>query len=64
MLGASCGLKVSETVLTKQRNHEETEEIIMSSSSKDVSNSGVLMESLRMEFKPCSKSATAESRNE
>ena len=64
MLGASCGLEVSETVLTKQRNTEETEEVMISGLSKDKSNSCVSMESVRMESKPCSNSATAWSRNE
>ena len=44
MLGASCSLEVSETILTKCRNQEETEEIMASHSSKEVSNSsGVVM---------------------
>ena len=47
MLGIGCSLKVSETVLTKWKNPEEMEEIITSCSSKFVSNSGVLMESVR-----------------
>ena len=64
MPGASCSLEVSEIVLTKWRNPEETEDVMASGSSKDVSNSGVLMESVRMESKPCSKSATAWSRKE
>ena len=64
MLGASCGLEVSEIVLTEWRNQEETEDVMASASSKDVSNSGVSMESVRMESKPYSKSATAWSRKE
>ena len=64
MLGVSCGLEVSEIVLTEWRNPKETEDIMASDSSKDVSNSGVSMESVRMESKPCSKSATAWSRKE
>ena len=64
MLVASCDLEVSDAILTKQRNPEETEEVMTSGSSKDMSNSAVLMESVMMETKPCSKSATAWSRNE
>ena len=60
MLEASCGLELSERVLTEQRNQEETEEdVTASGSSGEVSNSGVLSESVRMESKPCVKSATA-----
>ena len=55
---------VSEIVVTKQRNPEETEDVMASGSPKDVSNSGVLMESVRMESNPCSKSATAWYRKE
>ena len=62
ILGVSCGLKVSEKVLIEQRNTEETDDVPASGSSKDVSNSGVLMESMRMEYKPCSKAAAAWSR--
>ena len=43
MLGASCALEVSETVLTEWRNPEESEEGMTSGSSKDVSNSSVSM---------------------
>ena len=64
MLGASCGLEVSETVLTKWRKSEETEEVIASGSWNDVSNSGILMEPVMMEFKPSLKPATAWSRKE
>ena len=46
-------------VLTKWRNPEETEEVMASGSSGEVSNSGVLNESVRMEYNPYSKSATA-----
>ena len=59
MLGVSCGLKVSEIVITKWRKPEETEGVMASGSSKDVSKSGVLKESVRMESKPCSKSVMA-----
>ena len=62
MLGASCGIEITEIVHTKQRNPEETEDVMASGSSKDVSHSGVTMESVRIESKPCSKSATAWSR--
>ena len=61
---ACCGLEASEIVLTKRRNPEETEDVMASDSSKDVSNSSVSMESVRMESKPCSKSATAWSKKE
>ena len=64
MLGASCSLEASEIVLIEWRNPEETEDVMASGSSKDVSNSSVLRESVRMESKPCSKSATAWSRKE
>ena len=63
MLGASCGLEVSETVLTKWRNPEETG-VMTSGSSKNVSNSGISIETVRMESRPCSKSTAAWSRNE
>ena len=56
MLGASCSLELSEIVLSEQRNPEETEDIRASGSSKDVSNSGVSRELVRMESKPYSKS--------
>ena len=48
MLGSSCGLELSERVLTEQRNPEEIEDVMSSGSSKEVSNSGVLSESVRM----------------
>ena len=64
MLGARCGLEVSETVLTKWRNPEEAEEVVTSGSFKDASKSDVLMESVIMKSKSCSKSATLWSRNE
>ena len=44
MLGASCGLELSERILTKQRNPEETEDGMASGSSKEASNSGVSRE--------------------
>ena len=40
------------------RNPEETEKVMASGSSKEVSNSGVSRESVRMESKPSLKSAT------
>ena len=58
MLRESCGLELSEMVLTKQKNTEENEEVMISGSSKDASSSDVLMESVRMESRQCSKSAT------
>ena len=57
MLGASCDFDVSETILTEQRNPEETEEVMTSDALKELFNSSVPMESVRMESKPCSKSA-------
>ena len=59
MLGASGSLELSERVLTEQSNPEETEEIMASGSSREVSYSGVSSESVRMESNPCSKSAMA-----
>ena len=56
MLVVSCGLEVSETVITWQRNPKETEEVMTLGSSKDVSNSGVPMESedgIQAQFKVC-----------
>ena len=41
-----------------------TEDVMVSDSSYDVSTSGVLMESVRIEFKPSSKPANAWSRKE
>ena len=46
VLGASCGIEVSEIVLTEWRNPEEIEDVMASDSSKDVSNLGVSMESV------------------
>ena len=62
MLG--CGLELLERVLTEWRNPEEMEDVMVSGSSKDVSNSGVSRESVRMKSKPCSKPATAWFRKE
>ena len=49
MLGASCSLELPEWVVTKWRNPEETEDVMASDSSNEVSNSSVLSESVRME---------------
>ena len=54
MLGANHSLGLSEIVLTEWRNPEETEDIMASGSSKDVSNSGLSMELVRMESNPFS----------
>ena len=59
MLGASCSLELSERALTKWRNPEQTEDVMTSGSSKEVSNSGVSRELVKMESKPCTKSAMA-----
>ena len=64
MLEASCGLEVSEIVLTQQRNHEDTEDVMALGSPKDVSNSGVSIKLVRMESKCFSKSAIEWSRKE
>ena len=63
MLGASCGFELSQRVLTEQRNPEETEEVMASGSSREVSNSSVPSESVRMESHPCLKSATVPGEN-
>ena len=55
MVGASCGPDVSETELIEQRKPEEIEEGMESASSRDASRSGVSMESVRIESRPCSK---------
>ena len=59
VLEANGSLELSERVPTEQRNPEVTEDVMASDSSRKVSNSGVSRESVRMESKPCSKSATA-----
>ena len=61
MLGASCGLEVSEIVLTEHREPKETELGMTSASSKDASISCVLMDHERIESKPCSVSLTPRS---
>ena len=48
MLGTSCSLEISETVLTEQRKPERTEEGMVSASSRDASTSDVLMESVKI----------------
>ena len=48
-LGASCGLEVSEGVLTQCRNAKVTEDVMTLGSLNDVYNSGVSMESVMME---------------
>ena len=63
MKGVSYSLEVSEMVVTKCRNPNETDEGTPPGSSNDASNSNVSMESLRMGSRPCSKSATGPERN-
>ena len=58
MPGASCSLELSERVLTEQENSEDTEDVMTQGSSKDVSNS-IVSGLVKMESKPCSKSAIA-----
>ena len=62
MSRASCSLEVSEMLLTEYKNPDETNEGTPSDSSNDASS--VLVELMRMESRPCSKSATAWSRKE
>ena len=57
-------LELSERVLIKCRKPEENEEVMTSGSSKDACSSGVSIISVRMESRPCSKSATAWSKKE
>ena len=64
ILGASCSLEVPEMVVTEYKNPDETEETTTSGSSNDVYSSSISMESVRMESRPCSKSATPWSRKE
>ena len=59
MLEASCSLELSDIVLTKCRNVEETEEGMTSASSKDASSSAVLPDYVRIVSRPCSKSSMA-----
>ena len=53
MLGASCSLELSEMVLIKYTNLEQTEEGITSASSKEASSSDVATESMRIKSRPC-----------
>ena len=59
MQKASCGLEVSEMVLTEHKILDETDEGTPSGSSNDASSSSVWTELVRMKSRPCSKSATA-----
>ena len=54
MPGAWCSLEVSEMVLTKCRNTDETNEVTTFGSSNDTSSASVSMELVRMESRPCS----------
>ena len=51
-------------VLIKHRHPEEPDKGMTSTSLKDVSSSGVLMVTMRIESRPCSKSFTAWSKKE
>ena len=55
ILGASCNLEFLEWVLTKDRKPKETEEGMAAASSKTTSSSGMSIESMRIESRPCSK---------
>ena len=59
MLGASSDLEVSETLLSKQRKLEETEEGMTSTLSRVASSSGVFTKCMRIESRLCSKSSIA-----
>ena len=59
MPGTSCSLKFRKWVLTECRKTEEIEEGMSATSSNNASNSGVLMQSLRIELRLCSTSLTA-----
>ena len=48
MAQAGCSLELAEMVLIKHKNLEETEEIMISDSSKDASSSDVLKEPVGM----------------
>ena len=52
MLEVSHGLALSEWVLTKERNSDETKEGMASVSSNEASSSGVLTEFVRIESRP------------
>ena len=64
MLEASCSLELSEMVVTNHRDHEEAKEGMTSASSKKHLIFDMLMESMRTESRPCSKSSTAWSKKE
>ena len=64
MLGASCDLEILEMGLIEHRHPAKTEETKVSASSDDAFSSGVLIESVRMESRPCSKSSTPWSNKE
>ena len=64
ILGTSCSSEFSEVVLAEYRNLDKNEEVTVTGLSRDASSSGVLMESVRMESRPCSKSVTARSKKE
>ena len=59
MLNESCSLEVSEIVLTKHGKLGETEKGMDFATSKDAISSGVLIELVRRESRPCSKSLNA-----
>ena len=48
----SFSLDLSEMVIPECKNSEETEELMVSISSKDAFNYGFLVESVRMESRP------------
>ena len=64
MLGASTGLEVSEMVLTKCRNPDESDEVTTWGSSNEATTLSVSMEPGRMESRPYSEFAAAWSRKE
>ena len=64
MQGTNCGLELSKRVITSHRNPEETEEAMASGLSEVACSSSVLMEQMRTEFGPYSKSSTLWSNNE
>ena len=63
MLGVISGLELPQILLTERRNSGDTEEETESDLSNDTSNSGVLMESMKIESRPCLKSSTSLSGN-
>ena len=62
MLGTSYSLEVPETVLSEESL--QTEKSMASAFSRGLSMSGVLMEYVRIESGPCTKSSTARSKKE